>query len=79
MDTTQHNLHTLFAQLGLDNDEGSIAAFIQSNSPLDKELAIYDAPFWNESQASFLQESMEEDSDWAIVVDHLATLLRDTS
>lgn len=77
MDTTQHNLETLFAQLGLDNDEGSITAFIESNKPLDKDLAIYDAPFWNEAQAAFLQESVEEDSDWAIIVDHLAALLRE--
>jgi hypothetical protein len=74
MDTSAHNLHTLFAQLGLDNSEPAMAQFIQRHR-LAAGLAIQDAPFWNTAQASFLRESLKEDAEWCEVIDELNTLL----
>ncbi len=74
MDTTTHNLRTLFAQLGLDDDPAAIKQFIASHRlPADTELAK--ASFWNLGQASFLQEAWREDSDWCEVIDELNALL----
>ena len=53
-----------------------IENFIARHSPLPSEVAIQDAPFWSESQSHFLEEGLEEDSDWAEVIDELDALLR---
>ena len=74
MDTSQHDLYTLFAQLGLDNDEQAIRRFI-SQHKLPANTAIQDAPFWNQAQASFLRESLKQDAEWCEVIDELNTLL----
>ncbi|MDX5435077.1 MAG: DUF2789 domain-containing protein, partial [Halomonas sp.] len=66
----------LFEQLGLPADEASIKAFIERHAPLPPTMALYEAPFWNHAQAEFLEAALEEDADWAEVVDHLDTSLR---
>jgi len=76
MDTSQHTLNTLFEQLGLSSDDQSIQQFVTKHSPLPAETHLQDAPFWNESQARFIQEGLESDSDWAEVIDELDALLR---
>lgn len=76
MDTSKHNLSTLFEQLGLAADEKSIEDFLARYSPLPREIALQDAPFWSESQSHFLEEGLEEDSDWAEIIDELDALLR---
>nr|WP_198439069.1 DUF2789 domain-containing protein [Moritella sp. F3] len=68
-------LATLFAQLGLENDELSIKRFIHQHK-LEASVLLFEAPFWNKSQARFLQESIYEDADWAEVIDHFDTMLR---
>lgn len=76
MDTSKHTLNTLFEQLGLPSGQAEIENFIARHSPLPIEVAIQDAPFWSESQSHFLEEGLEEDSDWAEVIDELDALLR---
>ena len=76
MDTSKHNLSTLFDQLGLASDEKSIEAFITRYSPVSHEIALQDAPFWSESQSQFLEEGLEDDSDWAEIIDELNALMR---
>lgn len=76
MDTSKHSLNTLFEQLGLPSGQAEIENFIARHSPLPSEVAIQDAPFWSESQSHFLEEGLEEDSDWAEVIDELDALLR---
>lgn len=76
MDTSKHTLSVLFQQLGLPSDQKSIESFIARYSPLPSEIAIQDAPFWSESQSQFLEEGLEEDSDWAEIIDELDALLR---
>ncbi|WP_111493826.1 DUF2789 domain-containing protein [Marinobacter bohaiensis] len=76
MDTSQHSLSTLFEQLGLPADAASIEAFISRHAPLPPDMVLAEAPCWNASQASFLHEGIDEDSDWAEVIDELDALLR---
>ena len=77
MDTATHNLNTLFAQLGLDDSDADIETFIQDHAgQLSHSTPLHKAPFWSESQAKFLAESVREDADWAEVVDSLSALLR---
>lgn len=76
MDTSRHNLTTLFKQLGLPCDESSIREFIRSHSPLPPDMPLHEAPFWSESQSRFLEEGLEDDSDWAEIIDELDTLMR---
>ena len=75
MDVSRKTLGTLLEQLGLQNDDASVDAFIQSHTTLNKEGPIWDEPFWSSSQASFLREALEEDADWAEIVDELSNML----
>jgi Protein of unknown function (DUF2789) len=76
MDTSMHTLQMLFCQLGLADDEEQIVAFIEFHRPLPSDIALPKACFWNEAQAAFLTEAIEEDSDWCELVDKLDCLLR---
>ncbi|MBZ2170320.1 MULTISPECIES: DUF2789 domain-containing protein [Marinobacter] len=76
MDTSKHTINTLFEQLGLPSDEASVDQFISEHSPLPAGTAIQDAPFWSESQSNFLEEGLEQDSDWAEIIDELDARMR---
>lgn len=76
MDTSNHTFSTLFEQLGMPSDKQSIEDFIAKHSPLPSEIALQDAPFWSESQSQFLEEGLEDDSDWAEIIDELDALMR---
>ena len=75
MDTTKHDISTLFSQLGLPNSEGEIDAFIASHEIADTTL-LQDAPFWDEGQRHFIAESLAEDGAWSEVIDELDVRLR---
>lgn len=75
MDVSRKTLGTLFEQLGLQNDDASIDAFIQSHTLLNKDGPIWAEPLWSSSQASFLKEALGEDADWSEIVDELSNLL----
>ncbi|QUM77968.1 DUF2789 domain-containing protein [Moritella sp. 24] len=68
-------LEMLFAQLGLDNDELSIKRFIHQHK-LNAGVLLFEAPFWNDSQAMFIKEAIYEDADWAEIIDQLDVMLR---
>lgn len=76
MDLSNHNLVALFEQLGLENSDEAISRFVNLHKPLHDTVALQNAPFWNAGQAQFLQEAIEDDADWAEVVDTLDALLR---
>lgn len=76
MDRPLHRFSDLFAQLGLPNDEPGIRNFLTNNSPLDEAVPLPEASFWTPAQATFLRESLLEDSDWAELVDQLSEALR---
>ena len=77
MTSSAYTLNTLFDQLGLEDSDEGVAAFIHHHRPLPGEVALHQAPFWNASQAAFLQQAIAEDADWAEVVDQLDTALRE--
>lgn len=74
MDTSDHSLNTLFLQLGLPAGKAAIEAFLREHQ-LPAGLTLAQAPFWNAGQAAFLQEALDDDSDWAEMADELALLL----
>ncbi|WP_111412042.1 DUF2789 domain-containing protein [Billgrantia lactosivorans] len=76
MEHPVHPFTELFEQLGLPADEASIKAFLEQHAPLPATMALHEAPFWSPAQAKFLEEALEEDADWAEVVDHLDASLR---
>jgi len=75
MDTSEHSMQALFAQLGLSNSDTAIDNFIENNH-LPNEIPIQNAAFWSAGQAQFIREAIADDADWAEVVDHLDTQLR---
>ncbi|SEL05385.1 Protein of unknown function [Colwellia chukchiensis] len=76
MDRSAHDMAGLFAQLGLKNSDKDIEAFIASHRGILKKQTLVSAPFWSVSQAQFIQEAIQLDSDWSEVVDTLDALLR---
>ncbi len=76
MQSPDHSLESLFVQLGLDNSDNAIAAFIAAHKPLPHKILLHEAGFWNASQAEFLKQAIADDADWAIIVDRLDALLR---
>ncbi|MEH6577772.1 MAG: DUF2789 domain-containing protein [Amphritea sp.] len=76
MDTFQHTMNTLFAQIGLPDSDQYIQSFIDEHRRLDASIRLDQAPFWTASQAAFLKEAIEEDSDWAEIVDQFDSCLR---
>jgi hypothetical protein len=77
MDTSRHTLHMLFFQLGLASDEKDIREFVVNHRPLPRHIALPEADFWNSTQAAFLAEAIESDSDWCALADELDSLLRE--
>lgn len=73
---TYNNICNLFDQLGLPSDEVSINAFFERYVPLASDVPLWDAPWWNEAQAQFLQEAIGDDATWPMAVDELNTRLR---
>lgn len=76
MDQALHRFSDLFAQLGLPSDEQGIRHFLSTHSPLDETVPLPEASFWTTAQATFLRDSLLEDSDWAELVDQLSEALR---
>ncbi|SDN91520.1 DUF2789 domain-containing protein [Vreelandella arcis] len=76
MEKPVHAFSELFEQLGLASDAASIERFIQRHAPLPDTMPLAEAPCWNEGQADFLKQAVEEDADWAEVVDHLDASMR---
>ena len=76
METPIHSQTSLFEQLGLDSASSAIETFIDNHRPLASNIELHEANFWNASQASFLRQVIDEDADWAEIVDQLDALLR---
>lgn len=76
MDKAIHHFDDLFAQLGLPSDAEGIAHFLMVHGSMADGLRLPDAPYWTLSQASFLRDSLLQDSDWSGLVDQLSKALR---
>lgn len=71
MELPVHSLTSLFDQLGLPSDYDSIEAFIDSHSPLPNGVKVSEAPFWTQAQSTLLQDELQNNADWAPLVDAL--------
>jgi len=71
MDTSNHNLQTLFQQLGLPSEPNQIDQFIRQHRAETGIDRLESARFWTPSQARFIQEAINLDSDWCEAVDEL--------
>ena len=71
MEKPIHPLSEIFKQLGLSDDPVEIDRFITTHSPLDDDIKLVDAPFWNDSQRDFLKEKYIADDDWIPMIDQL--------
>jgi hypothetical protein len=76
MTRTMPRMTNLFRQLGLDSNEQAIAEFIQTHQ-LGVDVAIADAPFWNDAQRQFLAEQLKVDGHWSNTVDQLSESLHE--
>lgn len=76
MDTSNHSsMMSLFEQLGLPAKSDDIDSFLKSHS-LRSDEQIEKATFWTNAQATFIEESLNEDSVWSDLVDQLDVQLR---
>lgn len=71
MERSPYDMNALFAQLGVANDEQSIARFIRSHAPLDSAVQLHEATFWTAAQAGFLREATLDDAEWVTIIDAL--------
>ena len=76
MESPTHSLNLLFEQLGLNSNDEAIDMFINKHKSINYHGFLHDANFWSHSQAAFLKQAIDEDADWAIVVDQLDSMLR---
>ncbi|HHF2937842.1 MULTISPECIES: DUF2789 domain-containing protein [Vibrio] len=77
MEMHQHGMAELFQQLGLGSSPQEIKDFINEHRHKRASAPLYEASFWTSSQATFLKQAIEEDADWAELVDQLDVMLRD--
>ncbi len=75
MEPAIHRMSDLFQQLGLADDASAMDLFITRHRPLPPGVKLADAQFWTPSQAQFLRETIQDDTDWAELVDSLAARL----
>lgn len=71
-----YSMAALFAQLGLDNDEVSIEAFIAKHQ-LAPNTILQEAAFWTTAQRAFLTEEGGTDTAWSLTVDELNARLHE--
>ena len=70
MHTSTIAMPQLFEQLGLKSSNLAIARFIKHHH-LPENTTLQSAAFWTQSQRQFIKDSLQQDSDWAEVVDQL--------
>ncbi len=77
MEMHQHGMPDLFKQLGLGSSSQEIKDFVNHHRHKRDSVPLYEASFWSNAQAAFLKQAIEEDADWAELVDQLDVMLRD--
>ena len=77
MESPIHSFSSLFEQLGLDGSDRAVDAFVdQHRGSIPEGTPLWQAGFWSPSQSAFLCEALQQDADWAEVVDQLDAMLR---
>ncbi|HHG3337630.1 DUF2789 domain-containing protein [Vibrio parahaemolyticus] len=77
MELHQHGMADLFNQLGLGSSSKEIKDFVNTHRHKRESAPLHEASFWTHSQAAFLKQAIEEDADWAELVDQLDVMLHD--
>ncbi len=77
MEMHQHGIEELFEQLGLGSSPKEIKEFVNTHRHKRDSAPIHEASFWSSSQSAFLKQAIEQDADWAELVDQLDVMLRD--
>ncbi len=77
MEIYQHGMPELFKQLGLGHSPKEIKEFVKNHRHTLDSAPLHKASFWTRSQSDFLKQAIEQDADWAEVVDQLDIMLRD--
>ncbi|SJN59845.1 DUF2789 domain-containing protein [Vibrio ruber] len=77
MEISQHDMTDLFEQLGLGSSPDEIKDFVKKHRYTRDSTPLHKASFWTASQSAFLKQAIEEDADWAELVDQLDVMLRD--
>ena len=78
MNSLRPRMTYLFEQLGLSSEQEQIARFIEQHQ-LAANIDILQADFWSVAQRAFLEEKMDSDGEWAIVIDQLNESLHEDS
>jgi hypothetical protein len=71
-----YSLETLFEQLGMSAEPEDIRRFIGEHRLTD-DTKLHEAAFWTPQQAAFLQDGLENDANWAEIIDELNLRLHD--
>ncbi|MAM71207.1 MAG: hypothetical protein CMP91_08715 [Gammaproteobacteria bacterium] len=79
MDKAIPSVNDLFKQLGLPSSDVEVEAFINAHGPIKDNVKLYEAPCWSSSQAGFLKDIIDDDSEWSYLADELDALLRKDS
>ena len=64
MEQSQHSLSELFRQLGLPADRRAIETFITEHKPLEPDVKLSAAPFWNRISGVFCRHCSTIWSNW---------------
>ena len=75
MKPNEPDMAHLFAQLGLSDDSGSMARFIDKHTLIANGVPLHEGPSWSPSQAGFLRECLALYGEWSNVVDQLNVAL----
>ncbi len=76
MELLRHDMRALFEQLGLPGDPDAVERFIVAHRPVPSNIRLSEAAFWSPGQASFLRDEIQEDAEWAEIIDELDSALR---
>lgn len=76
LDPEIHTMNSLFRQLGLPDSDEDVEGFIIRHRPIPRDLQLHEASFWKKSQADFLKQALDDDAEWAEMVDELDARLR---
>lgn len=72
MEPIAPDMRRLFAQLGELTEDAAINRFIDRHRVLQgSTTALHEASCWSQSQSDFLRTAIDEDAEWAPVVDQL--------
>lgn len=71
MEPIAPDMRRLFAQLGESTEDAAINRFIDRHLLAGSATALHEAVCWSASQSDFLRAAIDDDAEWAPIVDQL--------